>query len=66
MLRQRADHSHAAYLSVVAREFRRRVVLVDRVKNGIEYKNVFDGREAVVNACRLLLLFCFFKHWRIF
>ncbi|KAI9491138.1 hypothetical protein BDB00DRAFT_834665 [Zychaea mexicana] len=39
--------TYSAYLSVVAREFRRRIVLVDRVKNGIEYKNVFDGREAV-------------------
>ncbi|KAI9244297.1 hypothetical protein BDA99DRAFT_448523 [Phascolomyces articulosus] len=39
--------TYAAYLSVVAREFRKRIVLVDRVKNGIEYKNVFDGREAV-------------------
>ncbi|KAI8142369.1 hypothetical protein BJV82DRAFT_516682 [Fennellomyces sp. T-0311] len=44
---QRADENDAAYLSVVAREFRRRIVLVDRVKDGIEYKNVFDGREAV-------------------
>ncbi|CDH56451.1 rho guanyl nucleotide exchange factor [Lichtheimia corymbifera JMRC:FSU:9682] len=38
---------YCAYLSVVAREFRRRIILVDRVKNGIEYKNVFDGREAI-------------------
>lgn len=38
---------YCAYLSVVAREFRQRIILVDRVKNGIEYKNVFDGREAI-------------------
>lgn len=40
---------YCAYLSVVAREFRQRIILVDRVKNGIEYKNVFDGREAIVS-----------------
>ena len=40
--------TYPAYLSVAARELRKRIVLVDRVKNGIEYKNVFDGREAVV------------------
>ncbi|KAI9305057.1 hypothetical protein BJ944DRAFT_239987 [Cunninghamella echinulata] len=36
-------------LSMVAYELYQRVVLNDRKKNGIEYKNVFDGRHAVVN-----------------
>lgn len=46
---------YCAYLSVVAREFRRRIILVDRVKNGIEYKNVFDGREAIVRLLHVMM-----------
>ncbi|KAI8099635.1 uncharacterized protein BX664DRAFT_321781 [Halteromyces radiatus] len=34
-------------LSVVAQEFMQRMVLNDRIKNSIEYKNVFDGQQAV-------------------
>jgi hypothetical protein len=35
-------------LSVVWQELKQRVVLNDRIKNSIEYKNVFDGQQAVV------------------
>lgn len=35
-------------LSVVAKDFMQRMVLNDRLKDGIEYKNVFDGQQAVV------------------
>ncbi|SAM03842.1 hypothetical protein [Absidia glauca] len=34
-------------LSVVSQELKQRVVLNDRIKNSIEYKNVFDGQQAV-------------------
>ncbi|KAI8338285.1 hypothetical protein BC941DRAFT_425165 [Chlamydoabsidia padenii] len=34
-------------LSVVAREFMQQMVLTDRLKDGIEYKYVFDGQQAV-------------------
>ncbi|CAO3599866.1 unnamed protein product [Absidia cylindrospora] len=34
-------------LSAVAQEFMQRMVLNDRLKNSIEYKNVFDGQQAV-------------------
>ncbi|KAI9321866.1 CNH domain-containing protein [Dichotomocladium elegans] len=45
--RQVRDDIYCARLSVAAREFRQRMNLSDRVKNGIEYKNAFDGQEAV-------------------
>ncbi|KAF7731444.1 RHO1 GDP-GTP exchange protein 2 [Apophysomyces ossiformis] len=38
---------YPALLSRVAAELKQRIVLGDRVKNGIEYKNAFDGQEAV-------------------
>ncbi|KAI9274477.1 hypothetical protein BDA99DRAFT_431896 [Phascolomyces articulosus] len=38
---------YAALLSHVANEFRLRIILNDRLKDGIEYKNAFDGHEAV-------------------
>lgn len=37
-------------LSAVAQEFKQRMVLNDRIKNSIEYKNVFDGQQAVVKS----------------
>lgn len=39
---------YRAYLSAVAYEFKRRIILSDRIKHDIEYHNVFDGKEAVV------------------
>ncbi|KAL0095349.1 hypothetical protein J3Q64DRAFT_1693853 [Phycomyces blakesleeanus] len=38
---------YGALISVVAQEFQQRIIQGDRVKNGIEYKNAFDGKEAV-------------------
>lgn len=38
---------YPALLSRVAEAFRERVGLTDRVKDGLTYKGVFDGREAV-------------------
>ncbi|KAG2201247.1 hypothetical protein INT47_006750 [Mucor saturninus] len=38
---------YRAYLSAVAYEFKRRIILSDRIKHDIEYHNVFDGKEAV-------------------
>ncbi|KAF6761498.1 CNH-domain-containing protein [Ephemerocybe angulata] len=38
---------YPALLSRVAEAFRERITLVDRFKDGLTYKDVFDGREAV-------------------
>ena len=38
---------YPALLSRVAEAFRDRITLADRVKDGLTYKHVFDGREAV-------------------
>ncbi|KAI8887425.1 hypothetical protein K501DRAFT_175556, partial [Backusella circina FSU 941] len=38
---------YLAYLSSIALEFRQTIVLTDHVKDGIDYKNTFDGKEAV-------------------
>ncbi|GAA5816202.1 hypothetical protein MFLAVUS_009728 [Mucor flavus] len=38
---------YRAFLSSIAFEFKRRIILSDRIKNDIEYHNVFDGKEAV-------------------
>ncbi|RCH89004.1 RHO1 GDP-GTP exchange protein 2, partial [Rhizopus stolonifer] len=38
---------YRAFLSSVAYELKRRIILSDRIKNDIEYHNVFDGKEAV-------------------
>ena len=38
---------YPALLSRVAEAFCDRITLADRVKDGLTYKNVFDGREAV-------------------
>ncbi|EFI27376.1 RhoGEF Rgf2 [Coprinopsis cinerea okayama7 len=38
---------YPALLSLVAEAFRERITLSDRVKDGLTYKAVFDGREAV-------------------
>lgn len=39
---------YRAFLSSIAHEFKRRIISSDRIKNDIEYHNVFDGKEAVV------------------
>lgn len=39
---------YRAFLSSIAYEFKRRIILSDRIKHDIEYHNVFDGKEAVV------------------
>lgn len=46
---RRVSVFYRAFLSVVAYEFKRRIILSDRIKHDIEYHNVFDGKEAVVN-----------------
>ncbi|KAI8062883.1 hypothetical protein BC940DRAFT_307979 [Gongronella butleri] len=38
---------YAAMLSRVAIEFQRQITVMDRCKDGIEYKNTFTGKEAV-------------------
>ncbi|KAI9015687.1 hypothetical protein CLU79DRAFT_707318 [Phycomyces nitens] len=38
---------YGALISAVAQEFQQRIIQSDRVKNGIEYKGAFDGKEAV-------------------
>jgi len=48
---------YPALLSRVAEAFRARVTTSNRMKDGIEYKDCFDGREAVVRCyIRLFLL----------
>ncbi|KAL9544966.1 hypothetical protein PS6_008487 [Mucor atramentarius] len=38
---------YRAFLSSIAFELKRRIITNDRIKNGIEYSNVFDGKEAI-------------------
>ncbi|ORE06903.1 hypothetical protein BCV72DRAFT_241688 [Rhizopus microsporus var. microsporus] len=38
---------YRAFLSHIAIELKKRLILSKRIKNGIEYNNVFDGKEAV-------------------
>jgi len=40
---------YRAFLSSIAFELKRRIITNDRIKNGIEYSNVFDGKEAIVS-----------------
>ena len=44
---RKAPIVYPALLSRVAEAFRERIALSDRVKDGLTYKNAFDGREAV-------------------
>ena len=44
---RRSPIVYPALLSRVAEAFRARVVLADTVKDGLTYKNAFDGRQAV-------------------
>ncbi|KAI6041904.1 CNH-domain-containing protein [Pisolithus marmoratus] len=45
--RVRAISVYPALLSRVAEAFKARIILADRVKDGLTYKDAFDGREAV-------------------
>ncbi|KAH9832563.1 CNH-domain-containing protein [Rhodofomes roseus] len=45
--RSRTPIVYPALLSRVAEAFKARIVLQDRVKDGLTYKDAFDGREAV-------------------
>ncbi|KAI8637471.1 CNH domain-containing protein [Parasitella parasitica] len=38
---------YRAFLSSTAHEMKGRIITSDRIKNGIEYSNVFDGKEAI-------------------
>ncbi|KAI9470069.1 MAG: CNH domain-containing protein [Benjaminiella poitrasii] len=38
---------YPGFLSSTAHEMKRRIILSDRIKNGVQYSNVFDGKEAV-------------------
>ncbi|KAI8143965.1 hypothetical protein BJV82DRAFT_610038 [Fennellomyces sp. T-0311] len=46
--------SYPALQSHVANELRLRIMLSDRLKDGIEYKNAFDGQEAVDKLCKII------------
>ncbi|KAI9033768.1 CNH domain-containing protein [Phycomyces nitens] len=46
-LKQRLPLVYPALLSRVAQELRHRVILRDRIKNNVEYKNAFEGEEAI-------------------
>jgi hypothetical protein len=46
-------------LSQIAAEMKRKIIVNDRLKDGIKYTNVFDGKEAVVN------IFFFFIFYNI-
>lgn len=46
-MRGRSPVVYPALLSRVAEAFKERIILVDRVKDGLTYKEAFDGREAV-------------------
>jgi hypothetical protein len=49
---------YCALLSKVAIEMQKRVVVGNRLKDSIQYSDVFDGKEAVVSVVRLE--FCFY------
>ena len=48
---------YPALLSKIAEAFRERIVTSNRTKDSIKYKDVFDGKEAVVNIQKWL---CFY------
>lgn len=54
--RERTPLAYPALLSKVADVFRERVTLGNRMKDSIEYPNVFDGREAVVRSCYIVAI----------
>lgn len=43
---------YSALLSRIAIELRQRITLSDHIKDDIEYKNTFDGKEVVVRIHR--------------
>ncbi|KAI8642651.1 hypothetical protein BD408DRAFT_386991 [Parasitella parasitica] len=44
---KRKNDIYSAFLSTIAIELRQRVTLADHIKDGIEYKNSFDGKHVV-------------------
>ncbi|CAO3679184.1 unnamed protein product [Rhizopus stolonifer] len=46
-MKHKQPEYHRAFLSHVAAELKKRMILSKRIKNDIEYNNVFDGKEAV-------------------
>ncbi|KAI8098883.1 uncharacterized protein BX664DRAFT_254586 [Halteromyces radiatus] len=49
-----APSIYPALLSRIAYEFQHNMILADRFKNGIEYKNCFTGQEAVDQLSRII------------
>lgn len=47
-MKHKQPEYYRAFLSHVAAELKKRMILSKRIKNDIEYNNVFDGKEAVV------------------
>lgn len=46
---KRKSNVYSALLSKIAIELRQRITLADHIKDDIEYKNTFDGKQAVVS-----------------
>jgi hypothetical protein len=47
---------YTALLSEVAREFHKRITLSNMTKDGIEYHDVFNGKEAVVRTLQYITI----------
>jgi hypothetical protein len=48
-------------LSQIAAEMKRRIIVNDRLKDGIKYTNVFDGKESVLNIFFFFFFFFFYN-----
>lgn len=46
---KRKSNIYSALLSKIAIELRQRITLADHIKDDIEYKNTFDGKQVVVS-----------------
>lgn len=46
---KRKTNVYSALLSKIAIELRQRITLADHIKDDIEYKNTFDGKQVVVS-----------------
>lgn len=55
---ERLPAIYPALLSKVAEAFQERIVLSTRVKDSIKYKDVFDGKEAVVSLDMVVFEYC--------
>lgn len=51
---------YSALLSRIAIELRQRITLSDHIKDDIEYKNTFDGKQMVVCIC--IYIFKYIKY----